>query len=503
MLPLSGALAPFPVRPALLLSCGHPPMGVRIRRGLASPLAALAAWVLLALAPRHAAHAADFGPSYLVERIVVRGNGKTADGVILRQLLVHAGDVVGADDGRVEVSRFRVLALGFFSDVQIRLERGGARGRGVLVVEVVERGTVILNQLFLGTSEAVPLWGGVDFSENNFVGRGIGAGAAFVFAEKGSVPLARPQRAFRLRVATAHIAGTPFSAAATLLYNEASEPFRIAGRDDDGAPGQFIALPYRRIGGLASFGIDIGAYSRLAVGGRYERVQATLPGSLVRTHADGRTEAVVVALRQGDSDLSTLILTFERDTRSDPVLPLSGSRIAVTGEMGSRLLGSSYDFYKLTVQYQGWFRLPWGHVISALASVGAITGDPPLFDRYYLGDLDPLVPGRPLGLSMSTQPSRNFLGAGINRARYGTLAGIVGATYLWPLFRGGRYFYGGHLFAGGGAVALAEPSDARYRDLPLRRALPIDLYFDGGFLLDTYIGIFNLSIANFLGRLPL
>ena len=72
------------------------------------------------------------------------------------------------------------------------------------------------------------------------------------------------------------------------------------------------------------------------------------------------------------------------------------------------------------------------------------------------------------------------------------------------MFRGGRYFYGGHLFAGLGAIALANDEDTRLRDTTsVWQSLPIDLYGDFGLRIDSYVGIFNFSVANFRGRLPL
>jgi outer membrane protein assembly factor BamA len=450
------------------------------------------------------ARADDFGPSYLVESIAVRGNVRTDEKVIVRQLTLHAGEVVRADDPRVEVSRFRVIALGYFSDVSIRLERGSERGKVVLVVDVVERGTMILNQLFLGTSDYTPIWGGLDVSENNWFGRGFGLGGAFLVTTRGDVPLSRPQQAYRLRFSSARIFGTPLSVALTALYNNASEPFRIAGSDDDDSPNNFRAVGYKRAGGIGGLGIEAGAYLRLAIDYRLERIDAQVPDALYRTYPGGITEAVDVGLHPGVSWISSLTLTFDYDTRNDPVLPTDGSKVLLTGEVSTRAVGSDYEYFKATAFYQRWFKLPWRHVLSTIGTVGVITGDSPLFDRYYIGDINPLVPQRALGLTLSTLPSRNLLGTGIARERYGNFAARLGFEYLWPLFRGGNYFYGGHLFLGAGGLALATFDDLRQREgTSLWRSLPLDIYFDAGIRLDTYIGIFTLSIANFLGRLPL
>jgi hypothetical protein len=48
---------------------------------------------------------------------------------------------------------------------------------------------------------------------------------------------------------------------------------------------------------------------------------------------------------------------------------------------------------------------------------------------------------------------------------------------------------------------LAETDDLRVRDTNLYNALPIDLFGDAGVRLDTDVGVFELTIANALGRL--
>src|SRR4051812_49038406 len=59
-----------------------------------------------------------FGPRYLLEGIAVRGNHKTETAVIVRELGLAVGDVVGATDPRVEAARLRLFSLGYFLDVQ-------------------------------------------------------------------------------------------------------------------------------------------------------------------------------------------------------------------------------------------------------------------------------------------------------------------------------------------------------------------------------------------------
>ena len=74
--------------------------------------------------------------------------------------------------------------------------------------------------------------------------------------------------------------------------------------------------------------------------------------------------------------------------------------------------------------------------------------------------------------------------------------------YAVPLWRRRGFFYRGDAFAAFGSFAVASLEDLRVRDVSSGRALPADLTADLGLRLDTYVGIFTVSIANALGRIP-
>ena len=95
------------------------------------------------------------GLKYTLEGVEVRGNTTTLPRVVLRYVPFHAGDVLDVDDPELELTRFRLLGTGFFRDVQLSLRRGTQRGYVVLVVDVVERNTIVVNDVWLGLSEDV------------------------------------------------------------------------------------------------------------------------------------------------------------------------------------------------------------------------------------------------------------------------------------------------------------------------------------------------------------
>src|SRR5688572_30443433 len=100
----------------------------------------------------------EFGPVLLIERIDITGNTATQDDIIRRALPIAPGDVLHATDKRLRNARFKVLALGFFRDVTFAMNKGSQRGNVVIRVDVVERGTFVLNRLWFGTTDASPYW---------------------------------------------------------------------------------------------------------------------------------------------------------------------------------------------------------------------------------------------------------------------------------------------------------------------------------------------------------
>jgi outer membrane protein insertion porin family len=129
-----------------------------------------------------------------------------------------------------------------------------------------------------------------------------------------------------------------------------------------------------------------------------------------------------------------------------------------------------------------------------------MTGDAPYFDRFFVGDLNLLLPRRALGINFSTLPSRNVLGTGIARHRYDDYAGRVLIEYAIPIWRRHGFVYGGDAFAALGMFGLASPGDFEGPERFAWHNLPIDMTADLGLRLDTYVGVFTISIANALGR---
>jgi outer membrane protein insertion porin family len=438
-----------------------------------------------------------FGPRYVIEEVLVRGNHKTEKSIIIAEataLGLTQGAAVDASDPRVEAVRYRLLALGYFLDVRLSVARGKTRGTVVLVVDVEERGTLVINELFPSTSAATAFWGGADISETNFLGRGINLGGGFVGSTVPVVPGATAGVGLRLRAAVPPIGG-PYglSLSVTGLYNDGSEFYRLTGADDDPDPQNFVATRVKRAGGVLGIGKDFRSRLHVNIDFREEAVTAALPGGPATLPID-------FMIIEGSSRVGSLTASVDLDTRSDPILPRSGMRVALSLEASNGLFGSSYEYVKTVVEGSFYRPMPRGHALGFHLFVGAIAGDAPYFDRFFIGDLNLLLPRRALGINFSTLPSRNLLGTTIAHHRYDQYAARALVEYAIPIWRRRGFVYGGDAFIGLGLVGMASPGDFVPPGESGLDALPIDLTGDLGIRLDTYVGIFTISIANALSR---
>ncbi|RME21215.1 MAG: hypothetical protein D6806_15050, partial [Deltaproteobacteria bacterium] len=194
-----------------------------------------------------------FRPRYILEGVKVEGNSKTSGSLIISMLLLKPGEVV--DQLKVEESRIRLLATGYFRDVEMSLEKGSQRGRVRLVVKVEERNTILVDDIFFGWSNTNPFWGGLGVSDINFLGRGLVLSGAFVASGN--------QQAGRLGVYWPSIMNSRYGAGFNGLFTHGREKAladRVSGCEGPScspACSQLgtsdITLPYWRAGGEGFF----------------------------------------------------------------------------------------------------------------------------------------------------------------------------------------------------------------------------------------------------------
>ena len=109
------------------------------------------------------------GPRVFVERIDIRGNVRTIDRVIRREILLAEGDPFNAT--LLSRSETNIRNLGFFSTVDVEVVQGTTPDRTLIIVTVQEQSTGELS-IGAGFSTSDGAIGDISLRERNLLGRG-------------------------------------------------------------------------------------------------------------------------------------------------------------------------------------------------------------------------------------------------------------------------------------------------------------------------------------------
>ncbi len=123
----------------------------------------------------------DEGPHTYIERINIRGNTRTRDYVIRREIDIVEGDAYNR--ALVDRAERRIKNLGYFKTVKITTDPGSAPDRVVINVDVEEQSTGEFS-FAGGYSTADGVLGEVSVGERNLLGRGQMAKAAVQYGQR-------------------------------------------------------------------------------------------------------------------------------------------------------------------------------------------------------------------------------------------------------------------------------------------------------------------------------
>jgi outer membrane protein insertion porin family len=418
--------------------------------------------------------------SYFVERVEIRGLAHTRADEVRRHLLVAPGDVLDTD--RVVLSRLRLLQLGWFSRVETHVERGSEKGLVVLVVDVVERNTLIVTDLIIGSTGPQPIYGGLGLSQQNFLGRGMGLSGAFVF---GGSPIGRPDDPSRFALRGGFFepdltlpGGLPplvIGASGLFLRGEelsCGDPDCDRYADDFGSAPR---LRYQRAGGELQVGLRSGPFTRVLAAYRYERLHAEGEDLVLGPGADAPP------IIPGWSNLSALVGTWDVDTRDDFFYPTDGVRALAQVTFGSKVLGGDYEFSRYVLQLEtafGLLKLP----LRFQAALGAAQGDAPFFERFYAADWSYFAVGPALGRALELNFSTD--------SRYDAFLAMGGLEWGERLWSRGRFFQRGYVAFGVRGVYSTQSIGGKRTDFS---HVPVSA--DVALRLDTPVGTFNVSLG--------
>ncbi|HIF95274.1 MAG TPA: outer membrane protein assembly factor BamA [Myxococcales bacterium] len=154
--------------------------------------------------------AVEKGPLYFVRNVDIRGNTRTIDAVIRREIRLVEGQLYSAR--ALQVSNFRIRGLGFFEDVAFEPNTTEDPSQLDLDVNVVERATGSFS-FGAGYSSADSFIFNASLAQSNLFGRGYGANISADIGGKSS-------RRFFVSVTDPRFLGSTFSFSTTAFLTQ-------------------------------------------------------------------------------------------------------------------------------------------------------------------------------------------------------------------------------------------------------------------------------------------
>lgn len=309
------------------------------------------------------------GPKTYVRLIKIRGNTKTKDKVIRRELTIKPGDEFDGD--KIRRSREKLYNLGYFSEVQLYTEPTDEPKWRDLVVEVEEGKTGALT-FGLGYSSMEDVIGFIQLQQDNF-----DAGNPPYFTGGGQKIRAKARfgkirQDYILSFTEPYFMDYPLSVGFD-LYDRTR---------------YWSAYDEHVTGGDIRVGKRLTDYVRLNTTYKYETVDISNLDSDV-------SEAIKE--EEGKFDTSSLTVGLVRDTRDNVFVPTRGFLGDISTEYAGGFLGGDRNFTKYTGDAM-WFypvvkKENYEHVVSLRLRAGFANefGDSenvPIYERFFMGGSD-------------------------------------------------------------------------------------------------------------------
>lgn len=307
------------------------------------------------------------GDLYFVDKVLIRGNTKTRDIVIRRELRIRPGEKF--DGEKIRKSKQRLENLGFFDEVTYDTQPSeDAPNRRDLIFRVKEKRTGELS-FGGGISSIDKFVGFAEISQRNFdlfnFPRFTGDGQSLsVRARVGSI-----SQDYNISFVEPYIFNKPISFG-TDLFN-----IRRDNRNVD--------FDEERTG--FSFTLSRLFRDLFRIGGGY---------TLERVKLDDISDDAPRTVRnfEGSNWLSRLRFLSSYDSRDNVFNPTKGSLATMNADLVGSFLGGDQDYYILQSSYSKYWGFLKYHVIELRGRIGVAqefgdSDEVPVFDRFYAGGL--------------------------------------------------------------------------------------------------------------------
>jgi outer membrane protein insertion porin family len=314
------------------------------------------------------------GKPFRLGRIIVKGNEKTQDKVVLREMRVAPGQLYNS--GAIQDAQERLRGTPFFTNVNITPVGEDPNVRDVLV-EVAEGKTASFN-VGAGVNSNGGIGGNITYEQRNFDITNWPSSWRDLFSDRAFVGAGQTFRAsFEPGTTATNV---------SLLF---SEPFILD------QPYGFTGEAYLRDRSRINYD-DTRIGGRVTFSKRFSNTYTgflTFRGEDVEIHniSDDEIRAQEIVDAEGHSTLTAVGLRVRRDTTNRGLLPSSGTTTTV-GWDSYGALGGNFTFQKFSLGWDGYTTvsedlLDRKTILEGHVDAGWIWGTSPFFERFYGGGI--------------------------------------------------------------------------------------------------------------------
>lgn len=359
------------------------------------------------------------GRPFTVRDLNISGNRNTKDIVIRREMAIHPGDPV--DKNRIEASKARLMGMNYFEKVDIVSVATEDADQKDVDVKVEEKDTWKFS-VGAGMSDTDSLVGMVEVSNINFDlfnPNNYFTGGGQRLDLKAQYGIERGD--FTANFTEPWLFGIPLRLDVSGFYHDRKYE---DWNQSEGGGSVFLTKRFLE-------------FNSLSLG-------YTIEG--VRIYDMDSDLSEIFQKEEGSSTVSKLTAEIARDTRDSLLEPTSGYLVSLLGEINTRVLGASDDYYRTEIKASHYYSflddaltLHSGLKIGQTDMIGSGKDLVPLYDRYFLGGGD----------TIRGFPYRSISPVDYNNDGYGGESMLLGSVELThPIYK----FIKGALFCDFGNV---------------------------------------------------
>jgi len=292
-----------------------------------------------------------------IAKIVLEGNKKTKDYVILREMETKVGDILNRD--KIQKDLQKIFNLGYFSDVNADIKSAETPGEIILTVKVVEQLTGQANGgLAYSTKDGISLILGIKDSNLFGTGRNLGLYLNIgLTAYDVTVNYTEP-----------YIFGTTGTLNSSLIWRQANTTDIIENTE----------VSYLEDRKTLELVVDkpINKELKGSIGFSYNDI----------TYQPKEGETLPEIIKTGVS--SAIVLGVAKDTRDVILNPTKGDYYGVTLKQGGGILGGDFNFTKISLDLR-WYLPASDKEIFAINYIwGLGFGELPYIEKFSVGGVN-------------------------------------------------------------------------------------------------------------------